>query len=165
MVVVAAAGWSDELLRRSAPRGPGRACRSRKTGTASLGESDVQPMSGRVRSGPERNPEDKRSRPLRSVGVAVPSIRLHATAGRTAPLAAGDAVAQGESVIKCPYPLNVLKDAYDHSCCLARSYEYQHVMADPPAAARAIPRRSASAAPSGSPSSARGSAFPTGVFR
>ena len=23
---------------------------------------------------------------------------------------------RGESVIKCPCPLNVLKDAYDHSC-------------------------------------------------
>ena len=25
-------------------------------------------------------------------------------------------VAQRESVIKCPSPLNILKDAYDHSC-------------------------------------------------
>jgi hypothetical protein len=26
------------------------------------------------------------------------------------------ALAWGESVIKCPSPLNVLKDTYDHSC-------------------------------------------------
>ena len=25
-------------------------------------------------------------------------------------------IAVGESVIKCPSPLNVLKDTYDHSC-------------------------------------------------
>jgi hypothetical protein len=25
-------------------------------------------------------------------------------------------LAVGESVIRCPSPLNVLKDAYDHSC-------------------------------------------------
>jgi hypothetical protein len=37
-------------------------------------------------------------------------------------------------VIKCWYSLNVLKDTYDHSCYLARSYEYQHLMADSPAA-------------------------------
>jgi hypothetical protein len=30
-------------------------------------------------------------------------------------------IAQGESVIKSPSPLNVLKDTYDHSCYCARS--------------------------------------------
>jgi hypothetical protein len=34
-------------------------------------------------------------------------------------------------------PLNVLKGTYDHRCYRARSDEYQHVMADPPAASRA----------------------------
>jgi hypothetical protein len=41
-------------------------------------------------------------------------------------------VARGESVIKCPSPLNVLKDADDRSCCLARSYEYNHLKTDSP---------------------------------
>ena len=46
-------------------------------------------------------------------------------------------VATGESVIKCPFPLNVLKDTletYDHRCYLARSDEYQHFMTDSPSA-------------------------------
>jgi hypothetical protein len=43
-------------------------------------------------------------------------------------------LARGESVIKYKSPLNVLKDAYDYSCCLARSYEYNHLMTDPPGA-------------------------------
>jgi hypothetical protein len=32
-------------------------------------------------------------------------------------------VAEGESVIKYKSPQNVLKDTYDYSYCLARSYE------------------------------------------
>jgi hypothetical protein len=40
----------------------------------------------------------------------------------------------GESVIKYRSPLNVLKDTYDYSCCLARSYEYNHLMTDSPGA-------------------------------
>jgi hypothetical protein len=48
-------------------------------------------------------------------------------------------LAQGESVIKCPYPLNVLKDAYDQSCCLARSYEYDHLMTGSPGASTTPP--------------------------
>ena len=30
--------------------------------------------------------------------------------------AKANALARGESVIKCPSPLNMLKDTYDHSC-------------------------------------------------
>jgi hypothetical protein len=41
-------------------------------------------------------------------------------------------VAEGEYVIKYKSPLNVLKDTYDHSWCLARSYEYNHLMTDSP---------------------------------
>ena len=35
-------------------------------------------------------------------------------------------LAQGDTVIKCPFSLNMLKDTYDHSCHWARSTEYQH---------------------------------------
>jgi hypothetical protein len=49
-------------------------------------------------------------------------------------------IAEGESVIKYKSPLNVLKDTYDYSCCLARSYEYNHLMTDPPGAALAASR-------------------------
>jgi hypothetical protein len=48
-------------------------------------------------------------------------------------------LAAGESVIKCPSPLNVLKDTYDHSCYGARSDEYQHLMIDSPTANAALP--------------------------
>jgi hypothetical protein len=41
-------------------------------------------------------------------------------------------LATGGAVIKCPSPLNVLKDIYDHSCYWARSDEYQHLMTDLP---------------------------------
>jgi hypothetical protein len=41
-------------------------------------------------------------------------------------------LAEGESVIKYKSSLNVLKDTYDHSCCLARSDEYNHLLADSP---------------------------------
>jgi hypothetical protein len=34
-------------------------------------------------------------------------------------------LARGESVIKCPSSLNVLKYTYDHSCYLVRSDEHQ----------------------------------------
>ena len=54
-------------------------------------------------------------------------------------------IAQGESVIKCPPPLNVLKDAYDHSCCLALSDEYCHLMTDSPGARRRRGARRSSA--------------------
>jgi hypothetical protein len=43
-------------------------------------------------------------------------------------------VAEGESAIKCPPPLNVLEDTYDRSCCWARSDGYQHLMAVSPGA-------------------------------
>jgi hypothetical protein len=46
--------------------------------------------------------------------------------------------AAGGSVIKRPSPLNVLTDAYDHSCYRARSDEYWHLMTDPPAAERTL---------------------------
>ena len=52
------------------------------------------------------------------------------------------ALAGGESVIQCPSSLNVLKATYDHSCYLARSDEYQHLMTDSPAA-RPCPTRMA----------------------
>ena len=56
---------------------------------------------------------------------------MAALAAAAGPLAAK--LAQGGSVIKYKSPLNVLKDTnYDYSCCLARSYEYNHLMADPP---------------------------------
>ena len=35
-------------------------------------------------------------------------------------------LAVGESFIKCPSTLNVIKDTYDHSCHGARSDEYRH---------------------------------------
>ena len=35
---------------------------------------------------------------------------------------------------ECTEAENALKDAYGHSCCLARSYEYSHLMTDPPRA-------------------------------
>jgi hypothetical protein len=44
--------------------------------------------------------------------------------------------APGEYAIKCPSPLNVLKDTYDHSWYCARSDEYQHLMTDSPGARR-----------------------------
>ena len=47
-------------------------------------------------------------------------------------------IAEGESVIKYKSPLNVLKDTYDYSCCLARSYEYNHLMTDSPGARVAV---------------------------
>jgi hypothetical protein len=47
----------------------------------------------------------------------------------------------GGSVIKCPSSLNVLKDAYNHSCYRARSYEYNHVVTDSPRANPAPVRR------------------------
>ena len=46
------------------------------------------------------------------------------------------ALAEGESAIKGPSPLNVLKDAYEHSCYRARSDEYQHLMTDSPMASQ-----------------------------
>jgi hypothetical protein len=46
-------------------------------------------------------------------------------------------LARGESVMKHKSPLNVLKDTYDYSCCLARSYEYNHLMTDSPGASTA----------------------------
>jgi hypothetical protein len=42
----------------------------------------------------------------------------------------------GESVIKCPSPLNALKATHGRSWYWARSDYYQHLMTDPP---RAIP--------------------------
>jgi hypothetical protein len=60
------------------------------------------------------------------------------TVSPTTPLPCGSAsaLAPGESVIKCPSPLNVLKDTYDRCChCRVRSDEYQHLlMTDSPAA-------------------------------
>ena len=47
---------------------------------------------------------------------------------------AAPSLATGDTVIKGPSPLNVLKDAYNHSCCRARSYEYNHLMTDSPGA-------------------------------
>jgi hypothetical protein len=44
------------------------------------------------------------------------------------------AVAMGGNAIKCPSPLNVPKDTCDHSCYLARSDEYPHLMTPPPTA-------------------------------
>jgi hypothetical protein len=63
-----------------------------------------------------------------------PQVLLWNTCGydSAGTLAAEVAVAAGESVIKYKSPLNVLKDTYDHSCCLARSYEYNHLMTDSP---------------------------------
>jgi hypothetical protein len=46
----------------------------------------------------------------------------------------GSRLAAGESVVKYNFPLNVLKGTYDHSCCLARSYEYNHLRTDSPMA-------------------------------
>ena len=43
-------------------------------------------------------------------------------------------VAEVESAIKCPPPLNVLEDTYNQSCCWARSDGYQHLMAVSPGA-------------------------------
>ena len=45
----------------------------------------------------------------------------------------------GESVIRRPSPLNVLKDTHDHSCYLTCSDEHQHLMTVslPPAAGKA----------------------------
>ena len=43
-------------------------------------------------------------------------------------------LARGESVIKMPYSLDVLRDAYDHSSYCTRSDEYRHLMTDPPRA-------------------------------
>jgi hypothetical protein len=46
----------------------------------------------------------------------------------------GVLLAVGESVVKCPSPLNMPKDTHDHSCYRARSDEYQHCMIDSPVA-------------------------------
>ena len=58
-------------------------------------------------------------------------------------------LAAGESGIKCPSPLNVLKDTHNHSCHSARSDENQHLMTDSPTAtaAGAPPRAAPAAAP------------------
>jgi hypothetical protein len=50
-------------------------------------------------------------------------------------------LARGESVIKYKSPLNVLKDTYDYSCCLARSYEYNHLRTDSPGASVVVVMR------------------------
>ena len=49
------------------------------------------------------------------------------------------AIAAGGKVIKCRYPLDVIKYTYDHSCYLARWDEYQHFMTLPPTANRRGP--------------------------
>jgi hypothetical protein len=41
----------------------------------------------------------------------------------------GAPLALDVKVTKCPPPLNVLKDTYDHSCYWSHSYGYQHFMA------------------------------------
>ena len=68
-------------------------------------------------------------RGLRRTVVTFPPAPTSSTATRS-----GCALAGGESVIKCPSPLNVLKYIYDHSCYSARSDEYQHLMTDLPVA-------------------------------
>ena len=71
-------------------------------------------------------------------GPATGSARCTATAR----------LATGESVIKCPSPLNVLKATHDHSCYWARSDEYQRLMIDSlRATARPAAGRSATRAP------------------
>ena len=69
-------------------------------------------------------------------GEALPGAERHHGAGASP----ARHPAQGESVIKYKSPLNVLKDTYDYSCCLARAGEYHHLMTDSPGARR-HPRR------------------------
>ena len=65
--------------------------------------------------------------------LADETVRLPAWAGPAVyPGIPGTTIAPGESVIKYTSPLNVLKDTYDYSCCLARSDEYNHLMTDSP---------------------------------
>jgi hypothetical protein len=75
-----------------------------------------------------RQPRAPPAPPLLGRGEVHPRRRLLARAGWIR------LRAPGESVIKCISPLNVVKYAYDHSCCLARSYEYNHLMTDLPGA-------------------------------
>ena len=48
-------------------------------------------------------------------------------------------LAEGESIIKGPSPLNAVKDTYDHGCYCACSDEHQHLMTDSPTARRDNP--------------------------
>jgi hypothetical protein len=57
-------------------------------------------------------------------------------------------VAKGESVIKYKYPLNVVTDTYDHSCCLACADEYLHLITDSPSTTSASDTSSSTSTPS-----------------
>ena len=56
-------------------------------------------------------------------------------------------LARGGSAIQYKSPLNALKDTYDHSCCLAHSYEYDHLMTDSPRSISTASLSSASTTP------------------
>ena len=61
-----------------------------------------------------------------------PSPRSCTRSAATAARRTSATLAGGESVIKCPCPLNVLKDTYDHSFYSAHLDKYQHLITDSP---------------------------------